>query len=187
MRKFTRAIITVALSVIAVFAVSNTAKADGWVTGPDGNYYYFYDNGTYATNTTIGFFTVGPSGKLSPKEAQDQTNAFLAQVQATQAQQAQAAKAQATQPAQAPVAQPKAQQAQAPAAQAPVAQTVTPVPVASGDLSTICSDIVSKTVNPSSEAVDQIRALYNYMMAATSYKRTYETPTGYWGPAYALE
>lgn len=158
MRKFIKFIAVTALSLSAVFFTANTVKAEGWVTMPDGNYYYVYDNGAIATNTTIGFFTVGPTGGLTPKQALDQTNAFLAQVA-----QAQQAAAQANQP---------------------VAQAA---PQAGADLATICSGIVSKYVNPSANGIDQIRALYNYMMAATEYKRSYETPAGNWTPGYAYE
>ena len=158
MRKFIKFIAVTALSLSAVFFTANTVKAEGWVTMPDGNYYYVYDNGAIATNTTIGFFTVGPTGGLTPKQALDQTNAFLAQVA-----QVQQAAAQANQP---------------------VAQAA---PQAGADLATICSGIVSKYVNPSASGIDQVRALYNYMMAATEYKRTYETPAGNWTPGYAYE
>ena len=158
MKKFIKFIAVTALSLSAVFFTANTVKAEGWVTMPDGNYYYVYDNGAIATNTTIGFFTVGPTGGLTPKQALDQTNAFLAQVA-----QVQQAAAQANQP---------------------VAQAA---PQAGADLATICSGIVSKYVNPSASGIDQVRALYNYMMAATEYKRTYETPAGNWTPGYAYE
>lgn len=168
MKKFIKFVAVTALSLTAVLFTAKTVKAEGWVTMPDGNYYYVYDNGTVATNTTIGFFTVGPTGGLTPKQAQDQTNAFLAQV--AQAQQQAAA---------------QAQQAAAQTKQA--AQTVAPAPQAGADLATICSGIVAKYVNPSAGGVDQVRALYNYMMAATEYKRTYETPTGNWTPGYAYE
>lgn len=155
MKKFIKFVAVTALSLTAVLFTAKTVKAEGWVTMPDGNYYYVYDNGTVATNTTIGFFTVGPTGGLTPKQALDQTNAFLAQV--AQAQQAAAA------------------------------QTKQPAPQAGADLATICSGIVSKYVNPSASGIDQVRALYNYMMAATEYKRTYETPAGNWTPGYAYE
>lgn len=161
MRHISKLLTVAVLSVFAVFIISDNVKAEGWVTMPDGNYYYMYDNGTYATNTTVGFFVVGPTGALTPKEAQDQTNLFLAQV---------------------------AQQSQAAAQTAKTTQTAqVATTVSGGDLATVCSGIVSKYVNPSAGAIDNVRSLYNYMINATEYKRTYETPTGNWTPGYAYE
>lgn len=161
MKRFIKMISAVALGVILTAFGASTVKAEGWVAFPDG-YYYMYDNGTFATNTTVGIFKVGPTGRVTYQEAIDQTNAILAQQAAAQAALAQQAAAQ-----------------KAPAA--------TAVALPKGDLATVCATIVASQTNPSMTTEQKIRALFNYMVNATEYKRTYETPVGNWGAAYALE
>lgn len=157
MKKLCKLILALAVFACVMGVAPKTVKAEGWVTRPDG-YYYVYDNGVVATNTTIGFFIVGPTGRLTFKEAVDQTNNFLALVQSQQAQ--------AVNPA-------------------PVAAA--PAPVAGSDLAAICANIASPVVNSDKTDLEKIRSLYNYMINATEYLRDYATPTGNWGPAYAQQ
>ena len=62
-----------------------------------------------------------------------------------------------------------------------------PAPAAAGDLYSRCAAIVNSATNSSMSDIDKIRALYNYMMAATSYKRDNTKPVGNYGPQYAYE
>lgn len=159
MRKLCKLILAATIVLSALSIAPKSVKADGWVTKADG-YYYVYDNGTVAKNTTIGFFIVGPTGRLTFQEAIDQTNNFLALVQAQQAQAANPAPAVAT-----------------PAAVAP----------AGSDLATICANIAGPVASSGASDLEKIRTLYNYMINSTEYLRDYTTPTGNWGPAYAQQ
>ena len=167
MKKLMKLVVLATTLVTVSFANEKVVKAEGWVQKPEG-FYYVYDNGTIATNTQVGIFTVGPTGCITQAEAVEVTNriiALQAQLQAAQAQNA----------------QPQTQVAE------PQTQVVTPAPVSGDDLYSKCVSIVSANVSPEMSEIDKTRALYNYMMAATAYKRDYITPAGNWGPAYAYE
>lgn len=149
MRKVIKVLTAIAFAVTVLFVASNDVKAEGWVQQADG-YYYVYDNGTVATNTVIGIFSIGPTGKITFQEAIDQTNRVLALQQGG-----------TTSVATAP---------------------------AGGDLASVCMSIVNPIVNSGASDADKIRAIYNYMITSTEYKRDHTNPVGTnYGPAYALE
>lgn len=47
--------------------------------------------------------------------------------------------------------------------------------------------ILAAIIKPGMSDEQKLKACYNYMINASSYKRTYETPTGDWTGAYALD
>ena len=81
MRKFGKLAMTLAVIGLFVLAAPKAVKAEGWVARPEG-YYYVYNNGFIATNTTVGIFTVGPTGLITYQEAVEQTNKIIALQQA---------------------------------------------------------------------------------------------------------
>jgi len=175
MRKAKGFMVLLAGVLTASVLAPTVVKADGWVLKPEG-YYYVYDNGAIATNTTVGIIAIGPTGLVTVNDAIAQTNRVIALTQ--QAAETQAASAQ------------QAAAAQAAAAQAAAAQQVAQSQVASASTTALydrCAQIVNSTTTAQMSEIDKTRALFNYMVAATEYKRDYTTPTGNWGPAYAYE
>lgn len=142
------------------FLYANGLYANGWQQIGDG-IYFFNSDGSMAKNTTVNGFKIGADGK----------------VVFTQQQLAATASAAA---------------AQAPAADTSVSATATQAAVLSQGvtnqaLANAVMSILGQIITPGMTDDQKLLACYNYVIDTTSYKRTYETPTGDFTGQYAMD
>jgi len=142
------------------FLYANGLYANGWQQIGDG-IYFFNSDGSMAKNTTVNGFKIGADGKV-----------VFTQQQLTAASNVAAAQTTASNT-----------NISASAAQASVlSQGVTNQALANAVMS-----ILGQIITPGMTDDQKLLACYNYVIDTTSYKRTYETPTGDFTGQYAMD
>lgn len=135
----------------------------GW--NQAGNHIFFVQSdGSLAVNTVIEGYVIGADGLVSGSAA------------AADPGQEQAAMAAAAAQAQAEAAKEAALQAQAAQAQAPVSE-----------FEQVVRNVLAQCTTPGMTKEQKLRAAYEHICNITSYKRTYETPSGDWTKQYAMD